>query len=536
VNAAVANEAVETTNPQLQSAIPNFPAKAKSLEKLSLLPSLIPAYPHRPTSSFQMTSQRPHLIARPAAPASALAARPVVLLALVGLMAFGVPGVPARGAAEPDPAFEAVRLLKNNCFSCHNDQKKKGGLVMTSRDALLHGGEDGKVVVEGSPEDSSLIESLEAGADPHMPPKKQLSPAQVATLNAWIKNGAQWNAAALVNPPSALRKVALAPLPAAYHPVLALALSPDSTRLAVGCGNEVVIYNVTGATPAIVSRASAHPDPVQSMAWSPDGKTLATGAYRRVVLWDADPLAPVQQITAGLTDRITVVRFLPDGTQLVIADGRIAESGALRIADTASGAITASWPAHADTIFDIAVSGDGKILATAGGDKLVKMWDVATHKETARFEGHVAQVLTLAFDAKSTQLVSGGADQQIKVWDVKTHERTTSLGTHNTPINAVAWSPAENAVIAVTEAGSAFRYTKIQAASGVSATESRAEAAKESALEATDDALYCVAATPNGERIFAGSHDGRLLVWNKDGKLVNKLNVNESPATASTGK
>jgi WD40 repeat protein/mono/diheme cytochrome c family protein len=486
-----------------------------------------------------MTSRKPLLIARPAAPALALAGRSAVLgalMALAGVMAFVIPGMPSRAAAEADPTFEAVRLLKNNCFSCHNDQKKKGGLVMTSRDALLHGGEDGKVVVEGSPADSSLIDSLEAGADPHMPPKKQLSPAQIATLNAWIKNGAKWNAAALVNPPSALRKVALAPLPASYHPVLALALSPDSTRLAVGCGNEVVIYNVSGATPAIVSRASAHPDPVQSVAWSPDGKTLATGAYRRVVLWDADPLAPTLQVTAGLTDRITAVRFLPDGTRLVLADGRIAESGALRMADAASGAITASWPAHADTIFDIAVSGDGKILATAGGDKLVKMWDTATHKEIARFEGHVAQVLTLAFDAKSTQLVSGGADQQIKVWDVKTHERTTSLGTHTTPINAVAWSPAENAVIAVTEAGTAFRYTKIQAASGAAATEARAEAAKESALEATDDALYCVAVTPNGERVFAGSHDGRLLVWNKGGKLVSKLNVNESPATASIGK
>jgi len=474
-----------------------------------------------------MTSRRPHLIARLAAPSLALAALPFV----IGVL--GMLGAAARGAADADPNGEAMRLLKNNCFSCHNDQKKKGGLVMTSRDALLHGGEDGKVVVEGSPDDSALIESLAADADPHMPPKKQLSPAQIAILNAWIKAGAKWNAAALVNPPSALRAVALAPLPASYHPILALALSPDSTRLAVGCGNEVVIYNVTGANPALVARASAHPDSVQSMAWSPDGKTLATGAYRRVVLWNVESLAPERQITTGLTDRITAMRFLPDGTQLVFADGRIAESGTVRIADISSGAVTASWPAHADTIFDLAVSGDGKILATAGGDKLVKMWDLATHKETARFEGHVAQVLTLAFDGNASRLVSGGIDQQIKVWDVKTHERTNTLGTHTAPINAVAWDAAGNAVVAVTEAGSAFRYTEIQAASGISATEARSEAPKERALETTDSALYCVAASANGERIFAGSHDGRVFAWNKDGKLVSKLNVNESPATAA---
>ena len=482
-----------------------------------------------------MTSRGPYSASSTAAPALALAA--------AALFAFAGMGAPARAAAgEADPAPEAMRLLKSNCFSCHNDQKKKGGLVMTSRDALLRGGDDGKVVAEGSPEESPLLDSLAKDGDPHMPPKKQLSPAQIATLNAWIKGGAKWNVAALVNPSSAPRAVALAPLPASYHPVLALALSPDATRLAVGCGNEVAIYHVTGADPSIVARASAHPDPVQSIAWSPDGKTLATGAYRRVVLWNVEhlenaaSLAPERQITGGLTDRITAMRFLPDGAQLVIADGRIAESGTVRIADISSGAITVSWPAHADTIFDLAVSGDGKILATAGGDKLVKMWDVATHKETARFEGHVAQVLTLAFDAGATRLVSGGIDQQIKVWDVKTHERTNTLGAHTTAINAVAWAGAQNAVVAVTEAGSAFRYTEIQAATGAAATEAKAEAPKEQALESADSALYCVAASANGECIFAGSHDGRVFAWNKDGKLVGKFNVNESPATASAGK
>ena len=38
-----------------------------------------------------------------------------------------------------------------------------------------------------------------------------------------------------------------AALPATYRPVLALALSPDATRLAVGCGSEVVLYDVSGA-------------------------------------------------------------------------------------------------------------------------------------------------------------------------------------------------------------------------------------------------------------------------------------------------
>jgi len=431
-------------------------------------------------------------------------------------------------AAEP-PAADAMRLLKSNCFSCHNDEKKKGGFVMTSREALLKGGDNGATLDLQAPEKSPLLDALAPDADPHMPPKKQLSPQQIGVLKHWITDGAKWDAAALVNQPSSPRNVALQPLPASYHPVLALALSPDSTRLAVGCGNEVVLYDISTKTPSVLLRASAHPDPVQAIAWSPDGKHLATGAFRRVVIWNAESLTPERAMTDQLTDRIAAVRFLPDGNRIVIADGRVAEAGTVRIAEVAGGAIAASWPAHADTIFDLAVSGDGKLLATAGGDKLVKLWDLETHQELAKLEGHVAQVLALAFNGDATQLVSGGADQQLKVWDVKTHERLMSLGTHITAVNAVAWCPAGPAVVAVCDDGSAERYTDIKAAGGEVKDES---AAGKKGFESVTDPLHCVAVTANGERAFAGTHDGRLLAWDKNGKLECKLAVNETTAPA----
>lgn len=436
----------------------------------------------------------------------------------------------APAQAAPNRAdIAALRLLKTSCFSCHNDEKKKGGLVMTSREALFKGGESGAVLVAGAPEESPLITALSADADPHMPPKKQLSAAQIEVLSRWVREGAKWETAALIDQPSAPRQVALAVLPPSYRPILALALSPDSTRLAVGSGNELVIYDVTKTEIPIVARASAHPDPVQAIAWSPDAKQIATGAFRRVVVWDAQSLSPERQITDGLTDRITALRFLPDGSQLVIADGRVAEEGTLRIADIGSGAISASWTAHADTIFDLALSSDGKLLASAGGDKLVKIWDVATHQETARLEGHGAQVLTVGFDPKATQLVTAGEDHRVKVWDVKTRERIITLGSHTAAINAVTWIAAGPAVFVVTDAGGLLRYTELKANSGAQS----AEAAKERKYDAADNALYCVAVTANGERVFAGAHDGRVFVWNKEGKVVSKLDGSETKTTAA---
>jgi hypothetical protein len=91
----------------------------------------------------------------------------VALLSLVGMACAGEP--------QPDTAA-AMQLLKNRCFSCHNEEKAKGGLVMTAHEKLLKGGDGGAALVPGEPEKSPLITSLAADADPHMPPKKQLSP------------------------------------------------------------------------------------------------------------------------------------------------------------------------------------------------------------------------------------------------------------------------------------------------------------------------------------------------------------------------
>ena len=426
-----------------------------------------------------------------------------------------------------------MRLLKTKCFSCHNEQKQKGGLVMTSRETLLKGGDDGAVAVPGAPEESALITSLDEEADPHMPPKKQLSPAQIETLQQWVKAGAVWDAAALADPPKTARAITIAPPPGSYRPVLAMALSPDGTRLAAGCGNQLIIYDVTEAKFAAIARASAQSDPVQSVAWSGDGKWLATGAFRRVMIWNPESLAVEREIVEGLTDRITALRFLPDGKQLALADGRVAEEGTVRLLETGTGALGASWKAHADTIFDLAVSSDGQLLATAGGDKLVKVWELATRKEIARLEGHVAQVLTLGFSADASQIVTGGADQQLSVWDLKTRERTMKLGTHTAAITGAVWSPAGPAVFAATDAGGLLRYSELKAATGAQSSES----ANERKFESADTALLCLAATANGERVFAGSHDGRVFAWNKDGKIVTKREVVEpEPVTAMVAK
>ncbi|MFM8335124.1 MAG: c-type cytochrome domain-containing protein, partial [Opitutaceae bacterium] len=342
-------------------------------------------------------------------------------------------------AAEPvaPVAREAMLILKGECFPCHNERKRKGGLVLTSREALLRGNESGPAAEAGRPDESAIARVIAHDADPQMPPDRPLTDAQRKTLRDWIASGLPWDDAALTTDEQ--RPVQLATLPDGYHPVLALALSHDGKRLAVGRGGEIVIHDTTAKDFPEVGRAADAGDAVQALAWSADGRWLASGGFRRVILRDAASLAVAREISNGLAGRVTALRFSPDSRQLALADGVTGRSGIVRLIDTAGGRATAAWTAHDDTVFALDFTRDGARLATAGGDRLVKIWDPATHAEVARLEGHGAPVHAVAFNADGTQLASGGADRELNIWDTTTREKIISLGAPASAVNAVCW-------------------------------------------------------------------------------------------------
>lgn len=85
-------------------------------------------------------------------------------------------------------------VLDQKCVSCHNEQKAKGELIMTSLDKFMAGGEDGTPFKAGDPDHSLMMERilLPEDHDDHMPPsgKPQLTNAEVQLLNFWIRSGA----------------------------------------------------------------------------------------------------------------------------------------------------------------------------------------------------------------------------------------------------------------------------------------------------------------------------------------------------------
>jgi mono/diheme cytochrome c family protein len=114
-------------------------------------------------------------------------------------------------AAEPDAAasfFEKqVRpLLAEHCHGCHSAKAGKtgGGLALDGRAAILKGGASGPAVTPGKPEQSLLLSAVRGThAKLKMPPEgKKLRPAQIAVLEAWVRDGAVYPAGATTVAPN----------------------------------------------------------------------------------------------------------------------------------------------------------------------------------------------------------------------------------------------------------------------------------------------------------------------------------------------
>jgi mono/diheme cytochrome c family protein len=102
-------------------------------------------------------------------------------------------------AAEPTPnvdfAREVFPLLKRACFECHGEKKQEGGLRLDSRDAALAGGDSGKTIVAGHPDQSELILRISQpkNSDGVMPALGDtLTPDQIKLVRRWIEAGAPW--------------------------------------------------------------------------------------------------------------------------------------------------------------------------------------------------------------------------------------------------------------------------------------------------------------------------------------------------------
>src|SRR5947209_831247 len=96
-------------------------------------------------------------------------------------------------AAQPLTFEEHVRpILKANCFACHGDEEQKeANLDLRQVRLMAKGGDSGRVIVAGKAADSLIVERIAAGEMPPEGKGKTLAAKDIATIRAWIDQGAK---------------------------------------------------------------------------------------------------------------------------------------------------------------------------------------------------------------------------------------------------------------------------------------------------------------------------------------------------------
>ncbi len=103
------------------------------------------------------------------------------------------------------------------------------------------------------------------------------------------------------------------------------------------------------------------------------------------------------------------------------------------------------WPqwrgANRDGVLAVAMSADGRTLATASAGWTARLWDIVTRKERAVLRGYHGGVRCVAFSADGKTLATCSGDETIKLWDVATTTERVTLVGHRSGICSIAFSP-----------------------------------------------------------------------------------------------
>ncbi len=463
----------------------------------------------------------------------------------------------AKAPAGPVSFIKDVApILKESCFGCHGAKNPKGKLDMTRYEALRRGGTKDDPIVVGKPEESYLIDVLTATGKQRMPPADTgdaLSKEKIDLISRWIKEGAKLDAD--IKPGAdLLRELRIRwqpPTPLAAYPypvtITALAFTPDGKKLVVSGHHELNVYDPT--TGKLEKRIRTRARRAMAMVFLPDGKLAVAGGRpgeegdlhiynlaggtpkveNGVTYLDGvnDPGVLVKQLLgpAESDDEVLCLALSPDGKKL-------ATGGCDRLVhvfDLSAGydkaKIEATIENHADWVLGIAFSPSGKQLYTSSRDKTAKVWDLSTRESVLTFSDHQNTVYGVLARGDGKAGISVGEDRQLRMWNAvgdQAGKAIRNAGGHGQAVLKLVAVP-KKPMLVTCSADATVRVWNDNL--GLTRT-----------LTGFTDHVYAVAVSPDGSLVAGGAFNGEVRVWNlNDGKPVKEFNASpgfKAPAPA----
>jgi len=252
----------------------------------------------------------------------------------------------------------------------------------------------------------------------------------------------------------------------------------------------------------------------------------------KVVPPTAPPKAQLAAIASNtLADRLSVTQTLVGHADsvwgvAVSQDGRTLVSGSadktIKVWDLQTRQLRRTLTGHTDTVRAIALSQDGQILVSGGGEKTVRLWNITTGRPLGRLLGHGGPVWTVAISQDGQTLFSAGEDGTVKLWNLQTGELRRTLAAHTRRVFSLAVNP-DGQTFAT---GSIDRTIKLW---------DLATGKLLQTLTGHADAVRAITFSPDGQQLASGSWDTTVKIWDwQTGEQLRSLAGHGSRVVAIT--
>ncbi|KAL7925830.1 WD40-repeat-containing domain protein [Trichoderma austrokoningii] len=176
---------------------------------------------------------------------------------------------------------------------------------------------------------------------------------------------------------------------------------------------------------------------------------------------------------------------------------------------------------HGSGVYSVAISSDGRYLASGSRDKTIKIWDVTTGKERQTLKGHKGSITSLAFTPDGHFLASGSEDKTIKIWDKETGKAQLTISEGiDSMVTSVAYSPDGKYLASGSESSSVKIWNP-------------ETGKRHMTLQDHEGPVTSVAYSPNGKYLASGSRDKTVKIWEvATGKKQKTLRGHEGPVNS----
>jgi hypothetical protein len=372
-------------------------------------------------------------------------------------------------------------IFESKCLNCHNPDKKKGDLDLSTYTGTMAGSSGGKIALSGDGGSSKLFTVAVHTEEPVMPPEgDKIAKKDAELIRTWIDGGL------LENKGSKAKK---RPKPAFTLGSIPTGKRPEGPP---PMPQDLLLEPVVTPTRSTV---------VADMDASPWAPLIAITGQRQILLYHSDTfeLIGVLPFPKGNPETIS---FHPSGKYLIAGGGIGGKSGTTVTWDITNGREMMTMGNEFDSVLAADLRADLGGIALGGPSRLIKLWDTQEGEQIKSIKKHTDWVTALAYSPDGVLLATGGRGSGVQIWEAASGNEFHSLRGHQKAIVDIKWRADSNLVATASEDGT-IRFWDMNQGKEV-----KRGTASGGGILALDYAR-------NG-KLISSTRDGRVQLWKAD--------------------